>query len=149
MNIVLQYKVSVLLTFPEIFHSCLVSILFLMFPINAWLLYFSLPSPTYFGKQIFCCKTLRSLLGPQWYFLLLNSYNIYGSFITFPTNWWWLLSREIVCDSFATQWTIVHQAPLSIKFSRHKYWHGLPFLSPFIANLNPYLINMWMLYLSN
>ena len=31
---------------------------------------------------------------------------------------------------FATLWTIVLQAPLSIGFSRHKYWIGLPCLPP-------------------
>ena len=27
---------------------------------------------------------------------------------------------------FATPWTVAHQAPLSIKFSRQEYWSGLP-----------------------
>ena len=31
---------------------------------------------------------------------------------------------------FATPWTIAHQAPLSMGFSRQEYWNGLPFLSP-------------------
>ena len=31
---------------------------------------------------------------------------------------------------FATPWTIAHQAPLSMGFSRHEYWSGLPFPSP-------------------
>ena len=26
----------------------------------------------------------------------------------------------------ATPWTIAHQAPLSMGFSRHEYWSGLP-----------------------
>ena len=29
-----------------------------------------------------------------------------------------------------TPWTVVHQAPLSMEFSRQKYWSGLPFPSP-------------------
>ena len=33
-------------------------------------------------------------------------------------------------DSFATPWTIAHQAPLSIGFPRQEYWSGLPFPSP-------------------
>ena len=33
-------------------------------------------------------------------------------------------------DSFVTPWTVAHQAPLSIKFSRQEYWIGLPFPSP-------------------
>ena len=31
---------------------------------------------------------------------------------------------------FATPWTIVYQAPLSVGFSRQAYWSGLPFPSP-------------------
>ena len=28
---------------------------------------------------------------------------------------------------FATPWTVAHQAPPSMKFSRQEYWSGLPF----------------------
>ena len=31
---------------------------------------------------------------------------------------------------FATPWTVAHQAPLSLGFSRQEYWSGLPFPSP-------------------
>ena len=31
---------------------------------------------------------------------------------------------------FATPWTVAHQAPPSIEFSRQEYWSGLPFPSP-------------------
>ena len=31
---------------------------------------------------------------------------------------------------FATLWTIAHQAPLLMGFSRQEYWNGLPFPSP-------------------
>ena len=31
---------------------------------------------------------------------------------------------------FATPWTIAHQAPWSMGFSRYEYWSGLPFPSP-------------------
>ena len=31
---------------------------------------------------------------------------------------------------FVTEWTGAHQAPLSMEFSRHNYWSGLPFPSP-------------------
>ena len=34
-----------------------------------------------------------------------------------------------VSDS-ATLWTIAHQAPLSMRFSRQEYWSGLPCPSP-------------------
>ena len=32
-------------------------------------------------------------------------------------------------DSFATPWTIAHQAPLSMGFPRQEFWTGLPFPS--------------------
>ena len=41
-----------------------------------------------------------------------------------------------VCQSlshvrlFATPWTVAHQVPLSMEFSRQEYWSGLPFPSP-------------------
>ena len=31
---------------------------------------------------------------------------------------------------FATPWTVDHQAPLSMGFSRREYWSGLTFSSP-------------------
>ena len=31
---------------------------------------------------------------------------------------------------FATPWTVAHQAPRSMGFSRHEYWSGLSFPSP-------------------
>ena len=30
----------------------------------------------------------------------------------------------------ATPWTVAHQAPPSMEFSRQEYWSGLPFPSP-------------------
>ena len=38
-----------------------------------------------------------------------------------------LLSRVRL---FATPWTVAHQAPPSMGFSRQEYWSGLPFPSP-------------------
>ena len=35
-----------------------------------------------------------------------------------------------LCPVLATLWTVAHQAPLSMGFSRQKYWKGLPFPSP-------------------
>ena len=31
---------------------------------------------------------------------------------------------------FVTPWTVAHQAPPSMGFSRQEYWSGLPFPSP-------------------
>ena len=39
------------------------------------------------------------------------------------------VSRSVVSIS-ATPWTVAHQAPLSMGFSRQEYWSGLPFPSP-------------------
>ena len=54
-------------------------------------------------------------------------------FLVMPTKARWsstivkLLSRVWL---FATPWTVVYQAPLSIGFSRQEYWSGFPFPSP-------------------
>ena len=35
-----------------------------------------------------------------------------------------------LCLTLATPWTVTHQTPLSMEFSRQEYWSGLPFPSP-------------------
>ena len=46
-------------------------------------------------------------------------------------NLYCVLSCLIQCaQPFATPWTIAHQAPLSMGFSRQEYWSGLTFPSP-------------------
>ena len=40
------------------------------------------------------------------------------------------MSCSVVSDSYATPWTVAHQAPPSMGFSRQEYWSGLPFPSP-------------------
>ena len=54
----------------------------------------------------------------------------------------------------ATLWTIAHQAPPSMGFSRQEYWSGLPFPAPGDlpnpgiepASLMPTCIGKWVLY---
>ena len=41
-----------------------------------------------------------------------------------------LFGQEVVSNSFATPWTVTHQASLSMGFPRQEYWSGLPFPSP-------------------
>ena len=41
-----------------------------------------------------------------------------------------LFSHCAVSSSFATPWTVAHQAPLSVGFPRQEYCSGLPFPSP-------------------
>ena len=45
---------------------------------------------------------------------------------------------------FATPWTVAHQVPLSMGFSRQEYWSGLPFPSP-NDNIGPHKKTcMWL-----
>ena len=53
-----------------------------------------------------------------------------------------------------TLWTVAHQAPWSMEFSRQEYWSGLPFLSP-MGSSQPrdqtcisfiFCIGRWILY---
>ena len=41
-----------------------------------------------------------------------------------------VLSCSAVSDSLQFPWTVYHQAPLSMGFSRQEYWSGLPFPPP-------------------
>ena len=47
-----------------------------------------------------------------------------------------------LCLTLATSWTAAHQAPLSMGFSRQKYWSGVPLPSPWTAREvpKPYII---------
>ena len=39
------------------------------------------------------------------------------------------VSHSVLSDS-VIPWTVAHQAPPSMEFSRQEYWSGLPFPSP-------------------
>ena len=41
-----------------------------------------------------------------------------------------LLSSFSHIQLFVTPWTVAHQAPLSMGFSRQEYWSGLPYPAP-------------------
>ena len=41
-----------------------------------------------------------------------------------------LFSCQVISESFATPWTVAHQAPLLMGFPGQECWSGLPFLSP-------------------
>ena len=59
-----------------------------------------------------------------------------GPFLDFQRNRESLLSTRMPAQSLscvwlsATPWTVAHQAPLSIGFSRQEYWSGLLWLPP-------------------
>ena len=39
--------------------------------------------------------------------------------------------KSLTCvQHFATPWTVAHQAPQFMGFSKQEYWNGLPFPSP-------------------
>ena len=38
-----------------------------------------------------------------------------------------IFNHLVVFDSYATPWTVAHQAPLSVGFSRQEYWSGCHF----------------------
>ena len=69
-------------------------------------------------------------LGPMLKVLPLNSYQGAAS------EWFYCFSSRCVLSPFsrvrlfATLWTVVHQVPLSMGFSRQEYWSGLPCLPP-------------------
>ena len=48
---------------------------------------------------------------------------------TGPPGWWVKVIVSVVSDS-ATPWTVTHQAPPSMGFSRQEYWSGVPLPSP-------------------
>ena len=41
-----------------------------------------------------------------------------------------ILSHFSRVQLFVTLWTVAHQAPLSLGFSRQEYWSGLPYPPP-------------------
>ena len=55
---------------------------------------------------------------------------------TFIYKFWGFIIQHVKVKSlsrvrfFATPWTVVYQAPPSVRFSRQEYWSGLPFPSP-------------------
>ena len=52
--------------------------------------------------------------------------------ISFSNAWKWKVKVNSLSPArlLATSWTAAHQAPLSMGFSRQKYWSGLPLPSP-------------------
>ena len=57
----------------------------------------------------------------------MKIYKKYLNFLSIGTLTLKSLSRVSL---FATLWTVAHQAPASMEFSRPEYWSGLPFPSP-------------------
>ena len=67
----------------------------------------------------------------QWIFLTQGSNPFLFSFFWIKANT--IASQSEVAQSCLTlcdPWTVAHQAPPSMGFSRQEYWSGLPFPSP-------------------
>ena len=66
----------------------------------------------------------------------------------FPFQFYWdtidicCCSVPKSCPILMTPWTVVHQAPPFVGFSRQEYWNGLPFPSP--GDLPNPGINLWL-----
>ena len=55
---------------------------------------------------------------------------LYTQFDTRARNFSGSEVKSLSCvQLFATPWTVAHQAPLSMRFSRQDYWNGLTFSS--------------------
>ena len=83
-----------------------------------------LPSFKYYNTVLLAIITLGYTRRPELIYLITRS-------LYFLINIS-LCASVLSCFScvwlFVTLWTVAHQAPLSIGFSRQEYWGGLPFL---------------------
>ena len=92
-------------------------------------------------KEFFFYLGLRSHpLSPSWWSwavgnLLFSSLCFSGCFIVmflccFIVVCEWKWGRVTQSGSFVIPWSVAHQIPLSMEFSRQEHWRGLPFPSP-------------------
>ena len=63
-----------------------------------------------------------------WVFCIVGGF--FPNWTTSEAHSKWSVSHWVMADSFVTPWTVAHQTPLSMGFSRQEYWSGLPFPSP-------------------
>ena len=76
------------------------------------------------------------LYNPKIYFTHAHGkwLTIFLQHLIFGKFWLFMLWSSLSCFScvqlFVTPWTVAHQAPLSVEFSRQEYWSRLPFPSP-------------------
>ena len=103
------------------------------------------PSPRHEGKK---WKWSRSVVSDKvwlslnsWYSVDQQSHSLMLSFVKVPQEGlttflsyynpqMLLFSHSVMSNSFVTPWTLPHQAPLPMGFSRWDYWSGLPFPVP-------------------
>ena len=58
--------------------------------------------------------------------------------ISFSNAWKWKVKVKLLSHVrlLATPWTVAHQAPPSMGFSRQEYWSRVPLPSPYIVSYN-------------
>ena len=64
----------------------------------------------------FCC----------WVILIYSMSHLYQLYMSYIFMYACVLSCFLGVQLFATLWTVAHQAPLSMGFSRREYWNVLP-----------------------
>ena len=52
-----------------------------------------------------------------------------------------VLSHSVMSDSFVIPWTVAHQVPLFMGFSRQEYWSGLPGPPP-DSGIHPHFLSL-------
>ena len=62
----------------------------------------------------------------EWKFFNLNIATVFQFLVLYKVKSY---SHSFI-QFFAIPWTVAHEAPLSMEFSRQEYWSGLPFPSP-------------------
>ena len=62
--------------------------------------------------------------------LLKNEFSSVEFAVGYSLTCMFLVCMLSYVQLFVTPWTVAHQAPLSMEFSRQEYWSGLPFPSP-------------------
>ena len=81
-------------------------------------------------------RHLTLLYNPKIYFTHAHGkwLTIFLQHLIFGKFWLFMLWSSLSCFScvqlFVTPWTVAHQVPLSVEFSRQEYWSGLPFPPP-------------------
>ena len=78
------------------------------------------------GSRVSQLLDMLLVLSVEQFFSVLKS-PINCRALSIPGTHACVLSRV---QRFGTLWTAAHQAPLSMEFSRQKYWSGLPFPTP-------------------
>ena len=80
---------------------------------------------------------------PLQYSCLENPMNSVNSILTLKVK-----VKSLSCNQlFVTPWTVAHQAPPSMGFSRQKYWSGLPLPSPvdhILSDLSTMTLLSWV-----